>query len=95
MNHVINQGKAFYWGTSEWNQHRIMEAYQIAKKENLVPPLMEQPQYNMLHREKVEKEFLPLYKKYFGSQVLPSGAHWEAVCLPGKYKIMVFLIKAD
>jgi voltage-dependent potassium channel beta subunit len=63
MNHVIDQGKAFYWGTSEWNAEQIMEAYQIARREHLIPPLMEQPQYNMLHREKVEKEFLPLYKK--------------------------------
>lgn len=63
MNHVINQGKAFYWGTSEWNAAQIMEAYQIARRENLIPPLMEQPEYNMLHREKIEKEFLPLYDK--------------------------------
>ncbi len=63
MNHVINQGKAFYWGTSEWNATQIMEAYQIARREHLVPPLMEQPEYNMLHREKVEKEFLPLFEK--------------------------------
>ena len=63
MNHIINQGKAFYWGTSEWNATQIMEAYQIAKREHLIPPTMEQPEYNMLHREKVEKEFLPLYEK--------------------------------
>jgi len=63
MNQVINQGKAFYWGTSEWNAAQIMEAYQIAKREHLIPPLMEQPEYSMLHREKVEKEFVPLYDK--------------------------------
>jgi len=63
MNHVIDQGKAFYWGTSEWNAAQIMEAYQIARREHLIPPLMEQPEYSMLHREKVEKEYLPLYKK--------------------------------
>jgi len=63
MNHVIDQGKAFYWGTSEWNAAQIMEAYQIARREHLIPPLMEQPEYNMFHREKVEKEFLPLYEK--------------------------------
>lgn len=63
MNHVINQGKAFYWGTSEWSAVQIMEAYQIARRENLIPPLMEQPQYNMFHREKIENEFLPLYEK--------------------------------
>ena len=63
MNHIINQGKAFYWGTSEWNAAQIMEAYQIAKREHLVPPIMEQPEYNMLQRTKIEKEFLPLYKE--------------------------------
>lgn len=61
MNHIINQGKAFYWGTSEWSASMIMEAYQIARREHLIPPLMEQPEYNMLHREKVEKEFKYLY----------------------------------
>ena len=63
MNHVINQGKAFYWGTSEWSAERIMEAYGIARRENLIPPLMEQPQYNMFHREYVEKEYKRLYKE--------------------------------
>ena len=61
MNYVINQGKALYWGTSEWSATQIMEAYQIARREHLIPPLMEQPEYSMLHREKVEKEFLHLY----------------------------------
>lgn len=61
MNHVINQGKAFYWGTSEWNAAQIMEAYQIARREHLIPPTMEQPEYNMFRRDKVEKEFLKLY----------------------------------
>lgn len=63
MNHVIDQGKAFYWGTSEWSAAQIMEAYQIARRENLIPPLMEQPEYNMFRRDKIEKEFLPLYNK--------------------------------
>lgn len=61
MNHVINQGKAFYWGTSEWSAGQIMEAYQIARREHLIPPSMEQPEYNMFRREKVEKDFLKLY----------------------------------
>ena len=63
MNHVINQGKALYWGTSEWSARQIMEAYQIARREHLIPPLMEQPEYSMLHREKVEKEFMHLYQE--------------------------------
>lgn len=63
MNFVINQGKAFYWGTSEWSAAQIMEAYHIARREHLIPPTMEQPQYNMFHRERVEKEYLPLYRE--------------------------------
>lgn len=61
MNQVIRQGKAFYWGTSEWSAEQIREAHHIARREHLIPPLMEQPQYNMLYREKVEKEFASLY----------------------------------
>lgn len=61
MNHVIHQGKAFYWGTSEWSAEQIREAYRIARQEHLIPPLMEQPQYNMLHRDRVEKEYAALY----------------------------------
>ena len=61
MNHVINQGKALYWGTSEWSAERIRRAYDFARREHLIPPLMEQPQYNMLHRERVEAEYAALY----------------------------------
>jgi len=61
MNHIINQGKAFYWGTSEWSAQQIMEAYGIARREHLIPPLMEQPEYNMFKRDKIEKEYLALY----------------------------------
>jgi len=63
MNHIINQGKAFYWGTSEWSAQQIMQAYAIARREQLIPPLVEQPQYNMFHRERFEKEYAPLYKE--------------------------------
>jgi len=61
MDYLISQGKAFYWGTSEWSARQIAEAYHIARRERLVPPTMEQPQYNMFHREQVEKEYAPLY----------------------------------
>ena len=64
MNHVINTGKAFYWGTSEWSAEEIREAYEIARREHLIAPSMEQPQYNMFHREKLEKEYLKLFKDY-------------------------------
>lgn len=63
MNHVIDQGQAFYWGTSEWSAVQIMEAYHIARREHLVPPLMEQVEYNMLHRERFEKEHARLYSE--------------------------------
>jgi len=63
MNHVIDQGKAFYWGTSEWSAQQIMQAFAVARREHLIPPTMEQPQYNMFHRERVEREYAPLYKE--------------------------------
>lgn len=63
MNQVIRQGKAFYWGTSEWNAQQIMEAYGIARREHLIPPAMEQPQYNMFHRERFEHEYARLYSE--------------------------------
>jgi len=61
MNHVIDQGKAFYWGTSEWSAQQIIEAHGIARRERLIPPSMEQPQYHMFHRDRVEKEYARLY----------------------------------
>lgn len=63
MNNVIDQGKAFYWGTSEWSASQIMQAWAIARREHLIPPAMEQPQYNMFHRERVEREYAPLYRE--------------------------------
>lgn len=62
MNFVLDQGWAFYWGTSEWSAEQIMEAHAVARRERLVPPTMEQPQYNMFAREKVEGEYLRLYE---------------------------------
>ena len=64
MNYIINSGMAFYWGTSEWSAEQIREAYEIARREHLIPPTMEQPQYNMLHREKMEKEYLRLFAAF-------------------------------
>jgi len=62
MNFIINQGWAFYWGTSEWSAAQIMEAHAIARQLNLIPPLMEQPQYNMFTRERFEQEYAILYR---------------------------------
>jgi len=61
MNFLINQGKAFYWGTSEWSAEQIMQAHGIARREHLIPPVMEQPEYNMFARERVEREYVRLY----------------------------------
>ncbi len=62
MNHLIQQGKILYWGTSEWSAQEIMEAHMHAKDLRLIGPTMEQPQYNMFHREKVERDFNQIYK---------------------------------
>ncbi|GAB5555864.1 MAG: aldo/keto reductase [Schleiferiaceae bacterium] len=62
MHQLIMQGKILYWGTSEWSAQEIMEAHMIAKQYNLIGPTMEQPQYNMLHRDKVEVEYSQIYK---------------------------------
>jgi voltage-dependent potassium channel beta subunit len=63
MHDIITQGKALYWGTSEWSAEAIMQAYHIADKYSLHKPQMEQPQYNMLNRDRVEKEYARLYKE--------------------------------
>jgi voltage-dependent potassium channel beta subunit len=63
MNQLIREGKTFYWGTSEWSAQQIMEAYGIARREHLIPPTMEQPHYNMFHRERFEYEYARLYSE--------------------------------
>ena len=63
MHTLIMQGKVCYWGTSEWSALDIQEAYEISRKLNLTPPSMEQPEYNMFRRDKMEDEYLPLFAK--------------------------------
>jgi len=63
MHDIITQGKALYWGTSEWSADSILQAWHIADKYSLHKPQMEQPHYNMLHRDRVEKEYARLYKE--------------------------------
>ena len=63
MDTLIQQGKVLYWGTSEWSAQEIMDAYGIARQYNLTPPTMEQPQYNMFHRERFENEYARLYSE--------------------------------
>jgi aryl-alcohol dehydrogenase-like predicted oxidoreductase len=80
---VIKQGKAFYWGTSEWSAAEIMRADAVARQYNLTPPSMEQPQYNMFTRDRFEKEYALLYSELgYGTTIwspLASGL------LTGKY----------
>jgi len=62
MNTLIQQGKILYWGTSEWSGVEIMEAHRVAAEFKLIGPITEQPQYNMFEREKIEKEYLDVYR---------------------------------
>ncbi|MDQ3046752.1 MAG: aldo/keto reductase [Bacteroidota bacterium] len=63
MQDLISQGKILYWGTSEWSSQEIMEAYSVARQFGLTPPTMEQPQYNMFHRDRFELEYRRLYEQ--------------------------------
>jgi len=64
MDYIIRNGLALYWGTSEWSAEQLEAAHQACKELNCIPPIVEQPQYNMLVRERVEKEYQPIYEKY-------------------------------
>ncbi len=85
MNVLIQQGKILYWGTSEWANDEILEAIRFAKEHHLIGPRMEQPQYNMFERTKMEKEYLLLFKEHgLGTTIwspLASGL------LTGKYLV--------
>ncbi|MEN1927397.1 aldo/keto reductase [Luteimonas sp. MJ204] len=61
MDALVRQGKVMYWGTSEWPAALVREAHAVALANHLQPPTMEQPQYNLLHRRRVELEYAPLY----------------------------------
>ncbi len=83
MSDIIDRGQALYWGTSEWSADEIRAAYEVAERHHLHKPLMEQPEYNILHRDRVEKEYARLYEDIgLGTTIwspLASGA------LTGKY----------
>ena len=64
MDMFIRQGLVLYWGTSEWSAVQLQQAYELAHQYGLIAPSVEQPQYNMLHRIRVEQEYAPLYTKY-------------------------------
>ncbi|GAB1518263.1 hypothetical protein RhiTH_001322 [Rhizoctonia solani] len=83
FNHVIETGKAFYWGTSEWSARQVEEAHHVASKLNLIAPISEQVQYHCLHRQRFESEYQYLFDKYnYGTTI------WSALAsglLTGKY----------
>ena len=83
MNDLIQQGKILYWGTSEWNAAQITNAVGIARQYGLIPPTMEQPQYNMFHRERVESELAPICKE-FGLGLTTWSPLYSGI-LSGKY----------
>lgn len=62
MNDLLRQGKILYWGTSEWSAQEIMEAHMVARQYKLIGPVMEQPQYNLFHRKRVEEEYKRIYE---------------------------------
>jgi aryl-alcohol dehydrogenase-like predicted oxidoreductase len=64
MNTLIQQGKILYWGTSEWSNDEIMQAFVFAERNRLIGPTMEQPQYNMFERTKIEKDYLLLFRDF-------------------------------
>ncbi len=64
MDVLVRQGKTFYWGTSEWSADQISEAVRIARECNAAPPAMEQPQYNLLHRQRMEREYEPVFERH-------------------------------
>jgi voltage-dependent potassium channel beta subunit len=83
MHTLIEQGKVLYWGTSEWSAQQIQEAHGLARQHGLTPPTMEQPEYNMLHRDRVEREYLRLY-----SEIGLGTTTWSPLAsgvLTGKY----------
>jgi voltage-dependent potassium channel beta subunit len=84
MHDLIAQGKVLYWGTSEWSAAQIVKAHAVCARLGLQAPVVEQPQYNLFHRARVEKEYAPLYRKFgLGTTIwspLASGL------LTGKYR---------
>lgn len=62
MHNLIQQGKVLYWGTSQWSGAEIMEAHRVAHQYHLIGPTVEQPQYNMFERFKMEQDYLPVFK---------------------------------
>jgi voltage-dependent potassium channel beta subunit len=84
MHDIISSGRALYWGTSEWSAAEITEAWDIAERHHLHKPVMEQPQYNLFERDKVEREFAPLYESI--GLGLTTWSPLASGLLTGKYR---------
>jgi len=83
MNDLIHQGKILYWGTSEWEAHQIVQAFAVARQYGLIPPTMEQPQYNLFHNKRVEEHLAPVCKEY-GIGLTTFSPLYQGI-LTGKY----------
>lgn len=83
MDYIIRNGLALYWGTSEWSAEQLEEAHKVCGKINCTPPIVEQPQYNMLKRDRVEVEYASIYEKY--GMGLTVWSPLDAGILTGKY----------
>ena len=84
MHDMIERGKALYWGTSEWGAAEIMEAWQVADRLRLRKPVVEQPEYNLFHRERVEREYARLYEDI--GLALTTWSPLASGLLTGKYR---------
>lgn len=83
MNDLIRQGKILYWGTSEWEATQVMQAIGLARQLNLIGPVVEQPQYNLFHRRRVELELAPISRE-FGLGLTTFSPLYNGI-LSGKY----------
>jgi voltage-dependent potassium channel beta subunit len=84
MHDMVERGKALYWGTSEWSADELRAAYEIAERHHLHKPVMEQPQYNLFHRRRVENEYARLYEDY--GLGLTTWSPLASGLLTGKYR---------
>ena len=103
MNDLLQQGKIMYWGTSEWSAKEIEEAFECSKENGLRGPTMEQPQYNILSRDRFENEYKNIFKKYnIGSTIwsplasgLLTGKYNDGVPAKSRFKVKGYEWLAD
>jgi aryl-alcohol dehydrogenase-like predicted oxidoreductase len=84
MHDMVHRGKAVYWGTSEWSAAEILAACEVAERHHLHKPIVEQPEYNLFHRDRVEKEYAPLYGNV--GTGLTTWSPLDSGILTGKYR---------